>query len=223
MTVLLNLTNAQGGVRSETPLLSSWLFVLAGYALRNHGDAAAPVRPFPQPRWIVASSCVLTGWLWVHTFAPGLRCLCWSTWPWPSAWIQDVVARTPAFDSPSLATLRIARDGGEAPQPLPYVGKVNDGLAMLRRLGGVHRVGSLDFNNPFPFALQWPPPRGDYWTWGYDTNFSAQVYPTPTDAFGDAGHHAQAKQTMEALYLPYIQENFALAAHSDQWSLYVHR
>ena len=99
---------------------------------------------------------------------------------------------------------------------------------MLRRLGGVRRVGTLDFNNPFPFALLWPPPRGDFWAWHNENSFSASVHPTPADAFGDAevmmvpkfAGHADSCRMLKILYGGYIQQQFTLTMESDQWLLY---
>lgn len=225
MSILLNITNAQGGTHPETPLLTSWLFVLAGYAVRVRRDTWQDAKPARRPQWIVAMTSVLACSLWVYTFGAGLCCLCWSASPWPTPWVKKILAQTPVFDSPSLASLRIEGEGGEAPLPLTYADKVNDGLRLLRKLGGVHRVGALDFNNPFPFALLWPPPRGDFWTWGDGYSFGETAHPSPDEAFGDADvlmlpkfdGEAATGARMRHLYGSYILEHFTMAEESDQW------
>lgn len=227
MSVLLNATNAPGGYYSETPLATSWLFVLAGYAVRRSQDVRGEAKSWSYPRWTTAAACGLACFLWVFTYGTGLRCLCWSTWPWPSVWTQRVLAATPVFQSAPLAPLRVQGSGGEPLLPGTYAGKINDGLGLLRRLGGVHRVGALDFNNPFPFALGWPPPRGDFWAWHNGFSFGVEAHPVPAEAFGDADvlmvpkapGERNSVAMMKYVYGKYILENFALASESEQWYL----
>ena len=117
------------------------------------------------------------------------------------------------------------------PENTTYVEKVNDGLRMLRKLGGVHRVAALDYVNPFPFALQWPALRGNLWAWQLGFTFCDTACPTPEQAFGDADvlmvptypGEKPGFSAMLRIYGGYIKEHFEIGDKSDQWHLLLRR
>ena len=220
-SMFLCMTNAPGGSHSETPLLTSWIFVIVGSLLRASAAGERQPERISLP-FVGAVACVL----WCYTFGNGFRCLCWVASPWPTPWQQTALADNPRFESNSLASLPILDAGGE-PSPLPYAGKVNDGLRLLRALGGTHRVEALDFVDPFPFALQWPATRGGMWCWHNGYSFGLLAHPSPEEAFGDAdvlmvprfAGESSSFRVMEQLYAPYVKAHFRPTAKSGQWLL----
>ena len=222
--VFISATNNPDGVRSETPVLTSWLFVLSGYALTRPPPAARPAR---------ISLPVLGGLtlvLWVYTFGTGFASMCWSAARWPTPWRQAALAASPPFDADSLADLRMPGRAGEGPGPGTYTQKINDGLRLLRKLGGVHRVEDFDFVNPFPFAMQWPAARGAFWCWHVGITFSEAAHPTPEQAFGDAdilmvpkfAGEPSSFEAMRKIYGDYVVAHFRCIDESSQWYM-LHR
>ena len=218
------LTNSINGTRSETPLLTSWLFVLAGYALRADG-AARRLAARPEERQGLRVLGSLGGVLWVYTFGPAFFCLCWSISPWQTAWQRTQLSGSRPVESESLGNLRMLGFGGEHQMPVSYAEKINDGLRLLRRLGGTHRVETVDFVNPFPFALQWPAAHGGMWCWERGCTFSEHSCPPPREAFGDADvvmvpRYAGDPPSFEAqtlVYAQYVYDHFHLTEQSEQW------
>ena len=217
--MFIGMTNNPDGLRSETPLLTSWVFVLLGYALSHDPPAPVPTR---QTLPVV---CSLTCVLWLYTFGAGAWSLGWSALRWPTPWRQAMLAASPPFDADSLADLRMPGRAGEGPGPGTYTQKVNDGLRLLRKLGGIHRVEDFDFVNPFPFALQWPATRGGLWCWHEGFSFSEAAHPTPEQAFGDADILMLPKypgeptsfESMRKIYSDYVATHFQPIDESDQW------
>ena len=222
------LTNASVDAASETPLLTSWLFVLLGALLRD------PVRLRPggavlrmlgaTPRLV--AFCGFACVLWIYTMGGSLRCLVWSVSPWPTAWQQEALILSPPFEADSLQGLRMMLWAGEEHSlPLCYSQKVNDGLRLLRALGGTHRVEAFDFTNPFPFALQWPAAHGGAWCWHVGYSFDEAHHPSPEEAFGDADllmvprypGHLASFLAMERVYGSYVLTHFKQICQSGQW------
>lgn len=211
-------TNSPAGIHSEAPLLASWLFVLIGGVLAG--------RSSPLPRLQRAGIFILAGALWLQTFSGGVASLYWAFSPWPTALQRSLAAACPPIEAASLAALPILGGSNEPALPGSYADKVNDGLRLLRHQGGVHRVAALDFVNPFPFALQWPPARGDLWCWDEGFSFSEKSHPSPAETFGDAEFlmipkypGAAAFALQARLYGDYIKANFRPLAKSDYWLL----
>lgn len=225
VSVFLALTN-MWGIYSEMPLLASWAFVLLGSARREVAEPAREPRVNDRSRLV---SGVLLGGLWVFTFGNDALSLAGAASPWPLAWQERALSEAPLFDSASLKSLRIVKWARvRPPLPVPYAEKVNDGLRILRQLGGTHRVECMDFNNPFPFALQWPATHGGIWCWHVDFSFSEKFHPAPAEAFGDADVLMVPKYpgevvsfpVMARLYGPYISAHFKLRAETAQWFVF---
>jgi hypothetical protein len=115
----------------------------------------------------------------------------------------------------------------------PYVQYVNQGLQLLRRHEGFRgKVTALDFANPFSFALQVPPPRGDSLWWHEYRNFSERSHPPPERLFGDVECVLIPKRRyywnhptplLKQVYGPYVAEHFKIKDENEQWTLWVRR
>jgi hypothetical protein len=112
-----------------------------------------------------------------------------------------------------------------------YVDLVNDGLALLnqhRRLGDT--VMSLDFSNPFSYALGMRPADGGATTLHYRANFSDAHHPAPERLFGRASlvmvpvvpTEDGLARSVPRIYGPYLEEHFHLIGESKGWRLYRH-
>lgn len=100
----------------------------------------------------------------------------------------------------------------------------SDGIDLLReQLRPGDKLVTLDFSNPFNFALELQPARGDALWWHEGKTFSDGTHPAPERVFGEADWVIVAKrwehQVMPA-YGGYIGEHFDEAASNASWSLY---
>jgi hypothetical protein len=115
--------------------------------------------------------------------------------------------------------------------PSLYPIKVNDGLEILRKhISKDSRIATVDFSNPFPFALELPPPEG------------GTSYMAPVPSSVNNNHHFQfepekifkgANMVMIAkdsdnykavdrlikYYDKYLEQNFTLVDSSKSWQL----
>jgi hypothetical protein len=138
------------------------------------------------------------------------------------------------FTEPRLADL-ILCDQRHAKQSIVsdgslYTTYVNDGTALLRAYGtSADRVLTMDMQNPFPYALGWPPQRGGVSSTSWNYTFSEKFGPTFDQYFGDATivmlpkRPAQASYYIDGfykIYVPALQQRFQLAAQSDWFWLY---
>jgi hypothetical protein len=125
------------------------------------------------------------------------------------------------FTAPSLA-------GFNSTFERDYVEYVNEGCDLLRR----HRrpqdsVFSLNFTNPFSFALGMKPPAGGTTWLQYHTDFD-EAGPSPERVFGDASVIMLPKvfsdgtlpDTVPRIYGPYLKSHYVVAAESLNWWLY---
>jgi hypothetical protein len=112
-----------------------------------------------------------------------------------------------------------------------YVDFVNDGLTLFTQ----HRrpddtVMSLDFSNPFSYALGMrPAPGGATWL-HYRGNFNDSHHPTPERLFGGASlvmipvvPEQGLSRSVPRIYGPYLQGHFHLIGESKGWRIYRHR
>jgi dolichol kinase len=110
-----------------------------------------------------------------------------------------------------------------------YVDLVNDGLALVSQ----HRrpddtVMSLDFSNPFPYALGMRPAPGGATTLHYRGNFSDSHHPTPERLFGGASlvmipvvpTEKGLARSVPRIYGPYLKQHFHPIGESTGWRLY---
>jgi len=112
-----------------------------------------------------------------------------------------------------------------------YVDLVNDGLSLVNQ----HRlpndtVMSLDFSNPFSYALGMRPAPGGATTLHYRGNFSESHHPAPERLFGHADLVVVPVTPTEPglilsvprIYGPYLAAHFHLVGESQGWRLYRH-
>ena len=112
-----------------------------------------------------------------------------------------------------------------------YVELVNDGLWLVNR----HRcpddtVMSLDFSNPFSYALGMRPAPGGATTLHYRGNFSEARHPAPERLFGQASlvmapvvpSDKGLIFSIPRIYGPYLSAHFHLIGESPGWRLYRH-
>ena len=106
---------------------------------------------------------------------------------------------------------------------------VNDGLALLKsykRPGDT--VMSLDFSNPFSYALSMKPARGGAIALQYETTFNDTYRPTPEWLFGHASlvmvprefFEDNSRDSIPRLYGPYLNAHFHFVSESALWRLY---
>jgi hypothetical protein len=112
-----------------------------------------------------------------------------------------------------------------------YVDSVNDGLTLLkqhRRPGDT--VMSLDFSNPFSYALGMRPAFGGATTLHYRGNFNDAHHPSPELLFGHASlvmmplapTEEGLRLSVPRIYGPYLSDQFHLIGESRDWRLYRH-
>jgi hypothetical protein len=138
------------------------------------------------------------------------------------------------FSEPRLAALILCDQRHETPSLISngslYTKYVNDGTALLRKnCNPADRVLTMDMQNPFPYALGWPPPRGGIASTSFNYTFSEKFGPSFDAYFGDATvvmlpkRPAQMPSYIDGfykIYVPALQQRFRLAAESDWFWLY---
>lgn len=111
-----------------------------------------------------------------------------------------------------------------------YPVMINDGLSLLRPyISKDSRILALDFANPFSFALELPPPKGDALWWHYHHTFSEASFPEATKVFRDVNlviipkqsdEGSSASKYMKKIYGNYLQKNFQEQDNSQFWTLW---
>jgi hypothetical protein len=110
-----------------------------------------------------------------------------------------------------------------------YVDLVNDGLVLVKQ----HRrpddtVMSLDFSNPFSYALGMRPAPGGATTLHYRGNFNDAHHPAPERLFGRASlvmvpvvpTEKGLLLSVPRIYGPYLAAHFHLVGESQGWRIY---
>jgi hypothetical protein len=106
---------------------------------------------------------------------------------------------------------------------------LNDGLdlvARLRRPG--ETIMSLDFTNPFSYALSMSPAEGGTTVWQYETTFDDRFRPSAESLIGSASLVAVPKHFSDGslevnvakLYGNYLASHFQFIGESRDWLLY---
>ena len=112
-----------------------------------------------------------------------------------------------------------------------YVDLVNDGLSLVSRYRRPSdTVMSLDFSNPFSYALGMRPAPGGATTLHYRGNFNDSHHPAPQRLFGQASlvmvpvvpSEKGLLLSVPRIYGPYLEEHFHLVGGSPGWRLYRH-
>jgi len=130
--------------------------------------------------------------------------------------------------SPSLGDLVVLPRNDERNQ-VPYVAKINDGLALLRpRLRPESRILTLDSNNPFShLLLQIPPHSGAAWL-NLGTSIGPRAFPPPQRLFREVTLLMVPKPAadptgngafLRRAYRDYVRQHFRWQAESRYWAL----
>lgn len=111
-----------------------------------------------------------------------------------------------------------------------YVALVNDGLGLLQKFRRPSdTIASLDFSNPFSYALGIaPPPGGTPTGLQYRTNFDDNHHLSPEFLFGratlvmvpDTFTDTTLEETIPRIYGPYLRQHFHLVGQTASWHLY---
>ena len=112
-----------------------------------------------------------------------------------------------------------------------YVDMVNQGLSLVNQYRRPDdTVMSLDFSNPFSYALGMRPAPGGATTLHYRGNFNDSYHPAPERLFGQASLVAAPVAPSEKgllfsvprIYGPYLAAHFHLIGETKGWRLYRH-
>ncbi|MBV9082648.1 MAG: hypothetical protein JOZ62_08240 [Acidobacteriaceae bacterium] len=110
-----------------------------------------------------------------------------------------------------------------------YVDFFNDGYQLLKRhVRPNDTVITLDFLNPYSWALGLPPAEGGSTWMHYDTNFNDDWHPTAERFFGSASlvlvpTDPKAQETAKyavPIYGNYLHQHFRVIDRSNSWDLY---
>jgi hypothetical protein len=137
-----------------------------------------------------------------------------------------------AWEETAGGSFHAAVLGGFRTYEASYVDLVNDGLALLNQ----HRrpddtVMSLDFSNPFSYALGMRPAPGGATTFHYRGNFNDAHHPAPERLFGGASlvmipvepTEKGLARSVPRIYGPYLEEHFHPIGESKGWRIYRRR
>jgi hypothetical protein len=111
---------------------------------------------------------------------------------------------------------------------------LSDGVALLEEhLGRGESVVTLDYYNPFPYALQRLPARGGIAAASYGDMLDERDHPSPESFFGGAAvvmvpktppaASPEAAAALFRIYGPALDARYAPAAESNGWRLYRRR
>jgi hypothetical protein len=201
-------------------LLTSWQFyglplnsIMAILLLDRAVPKSTPVTSVPLLRFSILLLGSFFALIYIGSEAAGLNYA-----------LSEKLNQTPhtSFTAPTLVGFNstVERD---------YVEYVNEGCNLLQLHRQPHdTVLSLNFTNPFSFALGMKPPsQGTTWL-QYGTDFDDVHGPAPERIFGDASLVMLPKifsdgtlpDTVPRIYGPFLKQHYALAAESPNWWLY---
>ena len=131
----------------------------------------------------------------------------------------------PRVEAPPLADFLVIDADGMGNED--YVGKLNEALALLRaHTGPGDRVASLNFENPFSFALLRAPPSGDVSSWHLGYSFDAthawaaeEVFANVTILMVPRDRDDEAVTPLLRIYGTWLALNFDVVEVSPRWAL----
>jgi hypothetical protein len=144
--------------------------------------------------------------------------------------LHDKVSGVPpaiqTFQTPRLAGIWVAGDY-ERSETSEYVQDIKDGMAMIQRLSAPNEsVYSLDFTNPFTYALARPPAHGGAWSLHFNMGIDDRHHPSPEFAIGGADIMMEPKfpsadiHGILRIYGEYLHSHFHLVEESSRWRMY---
>ncbi len=141
------------------------------------------------------------------------------------------------FHSVSLRDFRVPTGTNHITTYWPsrdFPAKINDGIDLLkRRLQPGDRITTIDFANPFSFALGIPPAHDKTVFWDLHVTFDTKRPPKPSEFLGDAsvvmvprltdrseGFGFVTADTLMNLYGAYLHTNFHEVESTENWTMY---
>lgn len=163
--------------------------------------------------------CAVTGYI-------ALRDVLSVTYSWWWARTEKLaIPATARFSTPSLRDVIVLNDPS-------YTDSFNDGVALLRsHRGNGKSVVAFEFANPFSFALNLPPPRGDALWWHLGKTFDADAHPPAERVLGGAELVLVPKRPREprtvgqllSLYGERLLSGYQVAGESEYWTIFVRK
>ena len=151
-------------------------------------------------------------------------------------WVRHATPSLP-FDSPALAGYRVFGGPNEDNRSvngtyLTY--KVNDGLMLLRAFSSPgESINTLDFTNPFSFAMQRTPSQSGALFLQSGIDFNDLYKPAPEQVLGGAdlimvpycpenfcSNGSMQVEAILRIYGPYLQEHYSPIGQTKQWELW---
>lgn len=134
------------------------------------------------------------------------------------------VSQSQQLDSKTISDLLVIEKSSNYPV------MINDGLDLISPYKSKDsRILAMDFANPFSFALELPPPKGDALWWHYYHTFSEELFPEAEKVFRDVNlviipkqseEGSSASKYMKEIYGDYLQKNFQEQDDSQFWTLW---
>ncbi|MGB9458364.1 MAG: hypothetical protein WCB12_20115 [Bryobacteraceae bacterium] len=186
--------------------------------------------PFAEGRYFrphYAAVLCLGALLFVPEFTADMVGLSYGVWKKARPSTPAAVLR---FTSPNLKALLLYDGASPRSNGRNYVTYVNDGVVLLEReTHSTEKVLTMDFTNPFPYALGRRPPCAGIAAMGYHNTLGDRHRPADDRYFGDADIVMVPKRPSQAdfyytdffkAYKPGLQQRYTLAAESDWWLMY---
>ena len=143
--------------------------------------------------------------------------------------LRDMLLQPPNYDRVEIDRLKetLPTTADLRRNSYQYGRRLNDGLALLKdRYDKNSRILALEAGDPFPFALQLPPPRGAPCLWHFGRLENDKHHPPAEVVFQEVTLLMVPKigEGVELAFLhrifdPYVQEHFQVVAESPMWTL----
>lgn len=222
--ILLFTSNAQGSALPLVPVIALLIANRIAESKRNSDDVGNGLRLAYH-----SSLLVLAGLLFIPPMIADAAGVAYGV----VRKARPTAACAVRFTEPRLGELMLC-DRPDENQPSGngrvYTTYVNDGTSLLRRCcDSSDKILTIDQQNPFPFAMGWPPARGGMASISLGLTVSIRTLPSFDDYLGDATvvmvpkHPAQVPQLIEPVinfYFPAVQQRFQLVAESEWWWVY---
>ncbi|MEW6439350.1 MAG: hypothetical protein AB1640_00295 [bacterium] len=218
---------------ADIPLLFIAGLVLAEYLRRAIRSEENPGRPILQTtagiKYLAAVmvATYLFAGIFLKDVTSTMYAVAWHELALPrcpdSERLQSRTLRDFVVDRSAIVSTVVPRTNVEA-----FTVQINDGLSLLRRHASKDtRVLTMGFSNPFSFALELPPPRGDALWWQVDVTFNETLFPAGEKVFNDVDlvmvprfpERTEATATMERIYRDRLDLLFYEKETTSFWTL----
>jgi hypothetical protein len=219
----LLLSNAQLG---DFPVCAVFAILMLSAITEDQEALPAPEARSYRPGY--AAVLCLGALLFVPLFTADVVGLAFGAWQkaHPSPWTPVI-----HFTSDNLKPLIMYDEAGNPPaEGRRFTAYVNDGVALLQRESRPdEKIMTLDWTDPFPFAMERQPPHHGHFSPVYHFNIDDAHRPTDAQFFGDADIVMVPKRAslgdkyfvdMYKAYEPGLKERYNLVAESNLWWMY---